>query len=79
MPGELKTLQDVITCQRHSMPAAAEPGLWSSVVLQQHPQAASIGMFPTSRSLLSSALYFSVKRSTQQKEYPLRDLNPEEQ
>jgi len=36
MPGELKNLQDIMTCQRHSRPAAAGPGFWRSVVLQQH-------------------------------------------
>lgn len=27
MPGELQTSPDILTCQRHSMSAAAEPGL----------------------------------------------------
>lgn len=63
MSGELKTLQDIMTCHRHSRPAAAEPGFWRPVVLQQHPQAASICTLPT--SLSSAPLYFI-------------DINPEE-
>lgn len=50
MPGELKPLQDIMTCQRHSRPTASGPGFQRSVLFQQNLQAAVYASFPFSLS-----------------------------